>query len=141
VNPLAMTRAEREAFLAEPHVGVLAVARTDGHAPLATPVWYEYEPGGDVLVTVARASEKARRLAASPAASLTVQSEAQPYRFVTVFGPARLEPAENDLRRRIAARYLPDELVEGYLASVEPVDEMVTVRLTTASWRSNDYGR
>jgi hypothetical protein len=44
---LAMTVAERQAFLAQVHVAVLAVAGEDGRAPLAVPVWYDYRPGGE----------------------------------------------------------------------------------------------
>ena len=44
-----MTLDEREQFLADVHVGVVAVERP-GRAPLAVPIWYGYEPGGEVLV-------------------------------------------------------------------------------------------
>ena len=37
-SPLTMTRADREAFLADLHVGVLAVVPVAGGAPLAAPV-------------------------------------------------------------------------------------------------------
>jgi hypothetical protein len=44
---LVMTVEERQAFLAQVHVAVVAVAGEDGRAPLAVPVWYDYRPGGD----------------------------------------------------------------------------------------------
>jgi PPOX class probable F420-dependent enzyme len=135
-----MSVAEREAFLAEPHVAVLTIARPDGQAPLAAPVWYEYEPGGDVVMTIGAGSEKAALLQRSSMASLCAQTEVLPYRFVTVAGPVAVEPADDDARRRIAARYLPADLVDGYLASGDPAD-MRTVRLTPRSWRSNDFGK
>ena len=47
-----MTKANREAFLAALHVGVLAVADDSGGAPVAVPVWYRYEPGGDVVMSL-----------------------------------------------------------------------------------------
>lgn len=37
---MSMTKDEREAFLAEARVGVLAV--TSEGAPLLTPIWYSY---------------------------------------------------------------------------------------------------
>ncbi|MDP9366069.1 MAG: pyridoxamine 5'-phosphate oxidase family protein, partial [Chloroflexota bacterium] len=46
--PGPMTEREREAFLEEPRVAVLSVA-DDGGAPHAMPVWYAYEPGGEVI--------------------------------------------------------------------------------------------
>jgi nitroimidazol reductase NimA-like FMN-containing flavoprotein (pyridoxamine 5'-phosphate oxidase superfamily) len=40
-------RGEREAFLADVHVGVLGIGRAD-RAPLPVPVWYGYVPGQDL---------------------------------------------------------------------------------------------
>lgn len=133
-----MSKETREAFVAEVHVGVFTVARGDGVPPLATPVWYSYEPGGDVLLNIAGGGEKARLLTSAPVASLCVQSESLPYKFVTVGGDVTTGPDDEALRRRIAERYLPAELVDGYLASSESAD-MLTVRLTPRSWHSNDY--
>jgi PPOX class probable F420-dependent enzyme len=135
-----MSVAEREAFLAGTHVAVLTIARPDGRAPLAAPIWYEYEPGGDVVMTIGAGSEKAALLEQASVASLCAQSEALPYRFVTVDGPVAVVPADDASRRRIAERYLPAELVDGYLASGSSAD-MRNVRLTPASWRSNDFSK
>ena len=53
-----MTPAEREAFLADLHVGVVSVT-ADGRAPLTMPIWYSYEPGGTVSFITGRTSQKA----------------------------------------------------------------------------------
>ena len=37
---LAMSRAEREAFLAATRVGIVSIAE-EGRGPLAVPVWYQ----------------------------------------------------------------------------------------------------
>ena len=43
---------EREAFLANVYIRVLSIPRKEGAAPLTVPVWYDYEPGGEVwLIT------------------------------------------------------------------------------------------
>ncbi|HEY5876743.1 MAG TPA: pyridoxamine 5'-phosphate oxidase family protein [Ilumatobacteraceae bacterium] len=136
-----MTASDRETFLELPHVAVLAIARADGEPPLASPVWYDYQRGGDVIVTIGADSEKAKRLAVSPVASVCVQTTELPYRFVTVSGPVTLGPADSGIRRRIAARYLPPELVDGYLEGAEDEAQMLTVRLTPGSWRSNDFSK
>ena len=47
MGTLAMTQSEREQFLSELHVGVLGIERPDG-PPLTVPVWYVYEPGGEL---------------------------------------------------------------------------------------------
>ena len=112
-----MTRAEREAFLADLHVGVLAVAGAGDDPPLAAPVWYRYEPGGDVLISTGTESVKATLLAAAGRASFCVQHEGLPYQFVTVEGPVAIGGADEAERERIAIRYLGAEMAAGYMAS------------------------
>ena len=41
---LAMTKKEREAFLADLHVGVISIEQA-GSPPLTVPIWYDYQPG------------------------------------------------------------------------------------------------
>ena len=111
-----MTPAEREAFLAEARVAILAIAEA-GRGPLAVPVWYLYEPGGDARIWTAGASRKARLLLLAGRASLVVQNPQPPYQYVSVEGPiARIEPAqfERDVRP-LAYRYL-GAAAERYLA-------------------------
>jgi hypothetical protein len=115
----SMKPSEREAFLAEPRVAILSIAE-NGRGPLAVPVWYLYEPGGDVRVWTAGNSRKARLLLLAGRASLVVQNPQPPYRYVSVEGPvARLEPVqfERDLRP-LAHHYLGVEAGERYLASL-----------------------
>ncbi len=45
-----MTPAEREAFLEEVHIAVVTVADDDGRGPLAIPLWYGYQPGGEIIL-------------------------------------------------------------------------------------------
>jgi PPOX class probable F420-dependent enzyme len=140
MSELTMPAADREAFLAEPHIGVLTISRGDAHPPLASPIWYEYEPGGDVVINVGRGSVKARVAEAAGVASLTVQTESLPYRFVTVGGALTVGPADDATRRRVATRYLPATMVDEYLATGDVAD-MVTLRLTPGTWHSNDFTR
>jgi nitroimidazol reductase NimA-like FMN-containing flavoprotein (pyridoxamine 5'-phosphate oxidase superfamily) len=44
---LAMTPEEREAFRADVHVGIISIA-DEGRGPLTVPIWYAYEPGGEL---------------------------------------------------------------------------------------------
>ena len=50
-----MSIPEREAFLADLHVGILSIAR-DGKGPLALPVWYRYRDG-EVSISMDDGSE------------------------------------------------------------------------------------
>jgi PPOX class probable F420-dependent enzyme len=136
---ISMSKSEREQFLADVHIGVLAVAREDG-PPLVAPVWYRYSPGGDVEFTTARDSEKARLLAASGRASLCAQREALPYAYVTVDGTVETAESSPEAREDIAVRYLGDELGAAYLASTGEVDNVI-VRLRPERWRTVDYAK
>ena len=57
----AMTRQERESFLADLHVGIIGIAE-EGRGPLTVPIWYSYAPGGEVRVVTGRTTRKAHLL-------------------------------------------------------------------------------
>jgi nitroimidazol reductase NimA-like FMN-containing flavoprotein (pyridoxamine 5'-phosphate oxidase superfamily) len=132
-----MSKATREAFLADVHVGVFCVTR-QGAAPLATPVWYLYEPGGDVRVIVGKDSQKAELVRAVGVASLCAQSEAMPYRFVTIEGPTVLEAGADDIAFEMAARYLGEIGAKAYVDQTTGF-ESVVARITPERWRTQDY--
>jgi nitroimidazol reductase NimA-like FMN-containing flavoprotein (pyridoxamine 5'-phosphate oxidase superfamily) len=140
---LAMTRAEREAFLAGLHVGVLALA--DGaKGPLAAPIWYAYEPGGELWLVTGRDSRKGRLLAQGRRIGFVVQSETPPYQYVSVEGSVvALEDAdvERDVRP-LARRYLGRELGDRYVEATGGTDARggsVLVRVRPERWLSVDY--
>jgi nitroimidazol reductase NimA-like FMN-containing flavoprotein (pyridoxamine 5'-phosphate oxidase superfamily) len=135
----AMDRAERERFLAEPHVGALSVARPDG-PPLVLPVWYRYEPGGEVVVQTGPESLKFRLVDAAREFSLLVQTETPPYRYVSVAGPvvAIEDETSQDDREAMARRYFDGEPLAGYLKSIEG-SPIVTLRMRPKRWNSTDY--
>lgn len=135
-----MSPAERESFLANVHVGVLAVAAGDGRGPLATPVWYSYQPGGVVTVTTGENSTKARAIAAAGRFSLCAQDEAPPYRYVTVEGPASMEPSDLSERVAIARRYLGREAGDAWIAANPAIDD-VTIRMTPERWQTADFSK
>ena len=137
MSELTMTRQQREAFLAELHVGVVAIERADA-APLCAPVWYSYEPGGDVVFVFGSDSEKLRRINATGHASLCAQTETMPYKYVTVEGPTTVGETDDEIERELAHRYLGPEIGDIYLEAIaESVS--VVVRLTPTRWRTVDY--
>lgn len=133
---------ERQSFLAEPHVAALAVADEDGRAPLNVPVWYAYEPGGEVEVMTERDSRKGRLILAAGRFSLLVQRIQPTYRYVTVEGPvSSVEPVTEAEVRAITARYLPAERVADYVAqTLAGARDLVNFRLRTEHWLSADLG-
>ena len=133
-----MTAAEREAFLADLHVGVLSIQR-DGKGPLALPIWYQYEDGV-VMIWMSGESVKAKLLRRHGRASMTVQDESPPYRYVMVEGPVTVTPSDRDILP-IAIRYLGEEMGRGYAAQNPADDSSVIARLTPERWLTVDYGK
>ena len=139
MSALTMDRADREAFLADVHVGVLAVESANG-APTTTPVWYLYAPGGDVLISTDLHSTKRALLAAAGRATLCAQRDALPYAYVSVDGPVAIEPSTEEFRLEMALRYLGAELAADFVEATEG-EEHVLVRLTPQRWRTTDYAK
>jgi PPOX class probable F420-dependent enzyme len=136
-----MTTAERESFLSGVHVGVLAVERA-GRAPLAVPVWYDYSPGGELLIWMERDTVKDRAITTAGRLSLAVQDENPPYKYVTVEGPvvANDEPPTREQALRIAGRYWPADQATAYVDSALG-ERSVLVRVRPEKWLSNDQSK
>lgn len=141
-NP-TMSRAERESFLAGVHIGVFAVAQA-GRGPCAVPVWYHYTAGSDVIhMTMPESSLKLQLLSVAGRASLCVQQEARPTKYVSVEGPVVV--VDDDVspwQREIAQRYLGPKLAPRYLLTVEngPHRERVVV-MRPERWWSVDHSK
>jgi len=137
-----MTESERQEFLAGLHVGVLGIERAGG-PPLVLPVWYSYEPGGDVVVLTSASSLKGRLVAAAGRASLCAQQEELPYKYVTVEGSVEIDELGTGAKEAVepmAIRYLGEEMGRGYAAGDTAADE-IRLRLRPERWFSVDYGK
>jgi PPOX class probable F420-dependent enzyme len=141
-----MTERERQEFLAGPHVAVLSIARDGGRAPHSTPVWYAYEPGGDVTFftgTQGRRSRKAELIGKAGVVSLTVQQEEFPYRYVTVEGTVVSEdrPPSAEQALTVARRYLPEEHAQGFVEAElgHPAPEFVLFTVRPDRWLTFDF--
>jgi len=138
----AMTRPEREAFLAGLHVGMLC-ANEEDRGPLAVPVWYWYEPGGDIHIVTGEASRKAKALRIAGRATFAVQTEAPPYKYATLEGPVTLgrPDFERDVRQ-VAIRYLGPSGGEAYLKSTGATGAgSILIRIKPEHWRTVDYAK
>ncbi|HEX7322497.1 MAG TPA: pyridoxamine 5'-phosphate oxidase family protein [Mycobacterium sp.] len=106
--PKPFTETEREAFLAQKHVGVLSVAASDGRPPASVPIWYDYSPGGDIRINTGASRRKAKLIEQAGAVTLVVQREELPYQYVVVEGTVAgaTTPSPVEAREAIAVRYL-----------------------------------
>ncbi|GLP71411.1 MULTISPECIES: pyridoxamine 5'-phosphate oxidase family protein [unclassified Streptomyces] len=139
---MALTREQREQFLAEPHVAALAVDAGAGRAPLAVPIWYQYAPGGDLWILTGAGSRKHRLIEAAGRFSLLVERVEPTIRYVSVEGPV-LDTVPGTLAhlQEISARYLPAEKVEGYVKfASENHGESVIIRMRPERWVTSDLG-
>jgi nitroimidazol reductase NimA-like FMN-containing flavoprotein (pyridoxamine 5'-phosphate oxidase superfamily) len=134
----AMSAEEQEAFLADLHVGVLAVDEP-GRAPHALPIWYLYVDG-EICIGIDGESRKAALLRAAGRATMTVQTETAPYQYVSIEGPVVLEPASHDALA-LASRYLGDELGAWYVEQNPTSADSLTVRLRPEHWRTFDFAK
>lgn len=145
--PDRMTRAEREAFLTDVRVGVLTVASDDPErAPVSAPVWYDFSPETGVTVIMNARSRKGVAIEAARRFVLVVQSEATPYRYVTVEGPVteiRSPDTAKDLLP-LAIRYLGEDFGTTYTKDWDeaggPETDLVYV-MTPQQWNTADFTR
>lgn len=143
MGALAMTPTEREQFLAGLHVGVLGIERPDG-PPLTVPIWYSYEPGGELWFLTSLDSVKGRLLQQSMRFSLCAQSETPPYKYVSIEGTAVISPADKELHSRpMAHRYLGQKGGDRYVDGGGGDEDGVSVRVSTTPerWFSVDYSK
>ncbi|WP_221348135.1 pyridoxamine 5'-phosphate oxidase family protein [Streptomyces beigongshangae] len=139
---MALTREEREQFLAEPHIAALAVDAGAGRAPLTVPIWYQYEPGGLVWILTGRDSRKNELISAAGRFSLMVERVEPTIRYVSLEGPVvGSAPATREQLHEISARYLPAEKVEAYVDfSWKEHGDTVVIRMRPERWVSSDLG-
>lgn len=116
-----MTKIEREAFLAAVHVAVIGISES-GRGPLTAPIWYWYEPGGDLWFETQPGSRKGKLLHVGKRVSLCVQDERPPYAYVSVEGPiVEIADDDRDLHEiPMAVRYLGERGGREYIASLPP---------------------
>ncbi|WP_285499057.1 pyridoxamine 5'-phosphate oxidase family protein [Actinokineospora sp. NBRC 105648] len=139
---MALTRDEREQFLAEPHIGALAVDAGPDRGPLTIPIWYQYTPGGELWVMTGATSRKAKLILAANRFSLMVERVEPTVRYVSVEGPvSRTEPGTAELLREMCARYVAPEKLEDYLAfATANHGEQIAIYLQPQRWLSADMG-
>ncbi|MFO7191411.1 MULTISPECIES: pyridoxamine 5'-phosphate oxidase family protein [Thermocrispum] len=137
---MPLTREEREAFLAEPHVAALSVDAGPGRAPLTVPIWYQYRPGENPWILTPAESRKAKLITAAGRFSLMVDTVHPRVRYVSVEGPAAaVQEADEAAHRELATRYLPAGAVEEYVAMARrDFGRQLVIHLRPQRWLSAD---
>lgn len=143
-----MTEQAREEFLADVHVGVLSVAGEEGRPPLSMPVFYGYQPGGDITFftnTQRRTSQKVARIKETGTVTLVAQREEMPYAYVTVECTvvAVDAPPTEEQMFAIASRYMPEEFARGFIRSEldDPESTLTVFTIRPDRWLTSDTSK
>jgi hypothetical protein len=135
-----MIQDEKEAYLSEVRIGVLAI-NDAGSGPLTAPLWYDYRPGGEIFMIVAADSRKGKLLAVGQRVGLVAQSEALPYSYVSVEGPVTsVSPVTFDELLSMAYRYLGEKQGRQY-AQAAGIEKEIGVRVRPERWLAVDYAK
>jgi len=139
---MALSTAEREQFLAEPHIGALSVLERPDRAPLTVPIWYHYTPGGELWVHTGPDSRKGRAIEAAGRFSLMVQRTEPTVRYVSVEGPVtRTALGDREVSREMAARYLPPDKVDDFVEYEQTqLGVHIAIYMRPEHWVSADMG-
>ncbi len=140
-----MSRAEREAFLREPRPAILSIPQ-EGKGPLSSPVWFDFEEGGDFWILMQSDSRKGQLMQVGTCVSLCAQRETRPYIYVSVEGPVvavAAYDADTDLLA-MATRYLGEAGGAQYVETMRPKfanGRGIKVTIKPERWVSSDYSK
>jgi len=112
------TQEERERFLREHRLAVVATVRRDGR-PQLTPVYYAWQEGR-VIISTTRSRFKALNARRDPRVTLCALGEEPPFPYQTVYGRAEvLEEGAVDVMMLIGERMLGRPIDESQRPAVE----------------------
>lgn len=138
---MALSKEDREQFLAEPRVAALSVSAGRDAAPLTVPIWFQYSPGASPWVLTGLGSRKHRLIEAAGCFTLMVERSDPSLRYVAVSGEvAGIAAATDAQHREMAARYVPADKLDAYLAYAQSYGEQVAITLRPQHWLSADLG-
>lgn len=138
---MALTKTDRQEFLAEPHVAALAVT-AGRRGPLVVPIWYQYAPGGEPWILTPAASRKADLIAEAGCFTLMVDRVTPTLRYVSVEGEVSdIRPGTEADLVEISDRYLDSDAARRYreMARAEH-GPTVVISLRPRHWTSADLG-
>lgn len=136
-----MSSSERELFLSALHVGIISIPRAT-KGPLTVPIWYDYQPGGELWVITDADSIKGKLLTKASRISLCAQTETAPYQYVSVEGPFTTRPSTQEELLAMAVRYLGEEQGKAYAENSAGGGEgSIVVAIAPETWFSVDYNK
>ncbi len=124
-------------LLTQPKNAVLATRFANGEI-LLSPVWHEWREGG-FEISCGEDDVKARHIRRDPRVSVVLAEDVPPYRGIEIRGEAAiLRPGDLSSLRRIAIRYLGQEIGQAYMADADP-SRQVLIRVEPGTLRAWDF--
>ena len=125
-----------DAFLAQPYLCRIALTR-ESQAPLIRPLWFLWE-NARLLLSTRDDTIHTNALKRNPLVALCIDKPTTPYAGIICEGEAELVESlgkDHELLRRLAARYLPAERVDGFMQRpMAQVENRVRFVITPHSW-------
>ena len=134
---MPLTRDEVDEFLAEVRLCHFATVDDRG-APRVRPLWYLWRDGAFWLTTRMEARHTGRDIANGGRATISIGSDAKPYRAVIATGPIEVIGKDEQLLHDIAFRY-GDE--SQWLAMSLNESDRTVLKLTPAKLLSWNYAK
>ena len=135
-----MSEHEMQAFLDEPRIGHMVTLQSDG-SPQAAPIWYEYRDG-QFQVWTDRFTRRFKNISGDPRVSLSIASEDEPYRYVTVEGIVSVSEVHvKETALRLAERYQGLERGTAFVEEYYKDGVSVLLVLTPSklvAWKNDD---
>jgi len=133
MSQAAMNDVELRAFLSQPLIADVVTLKKDG-SPQITPVWYDFD-GTYLFFSTTADRAKARNIKRDNRISVCIRNE-DAHKVVLFAGTANiLDDSDHVDARRIVARYMTPDKVDGFLSGLETNRVIVRVKpISTISW-------
>ena len=133
MSQASMSDVELRGFLSQPLIADVVTLKKDG-SPQITPVWYDFD-GTYLYFSTTTDRAKARNIKRDNRTSICIRNE-DAHKVVLFAGTADiLDDRDHAGVRRIAARYMTPDKVDGFLSGLEANRIIVRVKpITTISW-------
>ncbi len=133
MSQAAMSDVELREFLSQPLIADVVTLKKDG-SPQITPVWYDFD-GTYLYFSTTTDRAKARNIKRDNRISVCIRNE-DAHKVVLFAGNANIQDdKDHSSARRIVARYMTADKVDGFLSGFEANRVIVRVKpIRTISW-------
>lgn len=133
MSRVSMSEMDLRNFLSLPLIADIATLKKEG-SPQMTPVWYDFD-GTYLYISTTTDRAKARNIKRDKRVAVSIRNE-NAHKVVLLAGIVEiLDDKDHNLVRKIAARYMPTNQLDGFVGSLEANRVILRVKpIKTISW-------